>query len=59
MVAVARAQAAGTQEFADFFTELGVGTYSSQVTALHLPSLDPDLTGFEGGVPGLSCSFIE
>ncbi len=27
----ARAQAAGGQEFADFFTNLGVGTYESQV----------------------------
>ena len=31
MAAAARAQAAGGQEFADFSTELGVGTYIGQV----------------------------
>ena len=43
-----RAQAAGGQEFADFATELGVGTYKNQARPLELPSIDPDLNGFEG-----------
>jgi len=55
VAATARAQPAGSQEFADFNTNLGVGTYSSQIQALHLPSIDSDLTGFEGGFP---CTFI-
>lgn len=52
MVATARAQVVGQQEFADFYTELGLGTYEKQIQALHLPSLDPDLLGFEGGYAG-------
>lgn len=51
MAAAARAQVSGKQEFADFNTYLGYGPYSSQLTALHLPSIDPDLLGFEGGFP--------
>lgn len=51
MKATARAQTAGGQEFADFFTNLGAGTYATQVANMHMPSLDPDLTAFEGGVP--------
>jgi hypothetical protein len=47
--ATVRAQAAGSQEFADFFSTRGFGTYSSQVTALDLTAIDPDLNGFEGG----------
>lgn len=50
--AAARAQAAGSQEFADFTTELGIGTYETQIQALRLTDLDPDLTGFEGGFAG-------
>lgn len=50
--AAARAQLAGGQEFADFATELGIGTYSDQLRLLHLPSIDPDLDGFEGGFTG-------
>ena len=55
MKAAARAQVAGGQEFADFYTELGVGTYDKQVIPLKLnditsnPTVDADLTGFEGG----------
>jgi hypothetical protein len=49
--ATARAQAAGNQEFADFFTELGIGTYRDQVKSLNLLLIDPDLQGFEGGFP--------
>ncbi len=49
--ATARAQAAGNQEFSDFFTDLGLGTYSSQIQALNLLAIDPDLQGFEGGFP--------
>ena len=52
IAATARAQVAGGQEFADFFTNLGIGTYATQISALHLISLDPDLQGFEGGFPG-------
>jgi hypothetical protein len=51
MVASARAQAAGSQEFADFSTYLGLGTYDTQIQAVHLPSIHPDLNGFEGGFP--------
>lgn len=51
MVASARAQAAGNQEFADFSTYLGLGTYEPQVQALNLLKIDPDLKGFEGGFP--------
>lgn len=54
MVATARAQASGSQEFADYFSKYGYGTYKDQVQQLHLPSLDPDLDGFEGGYPGLT-----
>mmetsp|Transcript_7911 Transcript_7911/g.13110 ORF Transcript_7911/g.13110 Transcript_7911/m.13110 type:complete len:630 (+) Transcript_7911:171-2060(+) len=49
--ATARAQVAGGQEFADFFTNLGIGTYPTQIQALDLTALDPDLMGFEGGFP--------
>jgi len=49
--ATARAQVAGGQEFSDFFTNLGIGTYSTQIAALNLTALDPDLQGFEGGFP--------
>lgn len=51
VAATARAQPAGDQEFADFNTNLGVGTYSTQIQALNLLHIDPDLTGFEGGFP--------
>ena len=50
--AAARAQLAGGQEFADFGTELGIGTYANQLRLLHLPSIDSDLNGFEGGFSG-------
>ena len=46
--AAARAQVAGGQEFADFNTSLGIGTYSTQLKLLHLPSIDRELGGFEG-----------
>ena len=55
--ASARAQSAGSQEFADFYTDDGIGTYDTSVTAtaqvsfLRLLDIDPDLTGFEGGIP--------
>ena len=49
MAAAARAQVAGGQEFADFDTSLGVGTYANQIRALPLLEIDPDLGGFEGG----------
>ena len=55
MKAAARAQAAGGQEFSDFYTDLAVGTYEGQVTGLDLPSLDEDLRGFEGGFT-VNCS---
>jgi hypothetical protein len=55
--AKARAQVAGGQEFADFNTYLGIGTYSGvdqeQIKALNLLLIDPDLQGFEGGFPGM------
>lgn len=51
--AAARAQAAGSQEFADFTTNLGIGTYPTQVQALKLTDFDPELTGFEGGFAGM------
>ncbi len=51
MVASARAQAAGSQEFADFSTYLGLGTYDTQIQGVHLPSIHKDLNGFEGGFP--------
>ena len=54
IAAQARAQVAGGQEFANFSSNLGIGTYDVQVAALDLVSLDPDLTGFEGGFPGES-----
>jgi hypothetical protein len=44
----ARAQVAGGQEFADFNTSLGIGTYATQMKLLHLPSIDRELGGFEG-----------
>ena len=49
MKATARAQSASGQEYADFFSSLGIGTYADQANALFLPGLVPDLTGFEGG----------
>lgn len=49
MVASARAQAAEKQEFADFNTRLGLGTYETQINTIHLPTIDDDLIGFEGG----------
>eukprot|EP00604_Paraphysomonas_vestita_P001611 CAMPEP_0174822304 /NCGR_PEP_ID=MMETSP1107-20130205/14895_1 /TAXON_ID=36770 /ORGANISM="Paraphysomonas vestita, Strain GFlagA" /LENGTH=466 /DNA_ID=CAMNT_0016040871 /DNA_START=484 /DNA_END=1884 /DNA_ORIENTATION=- len=49
MASKARAQLATSQEFADFNTTLGIGTYSDQLQLIHLPSIDPDLIGFEGG----------
>lgn len=52
MKAAARAQSAGGQEYADFFSDLGIGTYPDQVVPLHLPSVVPNLTnleGYEGG----------
>ena len=52
IAATARAQVAGGQEFADFFTNLGIGPYGTQLTALDLLAFDPDLQGFEGGFPG-------
>jgi len=57
IAAQARAQVAGGQEFANFSSNLGIGTYDVQVAALDLVSLDPDLTGFEGGFPGEFTSF--
>ena len=52
--AAERAQASSGQEFADFNTSLGVGTYYNQVIGLHLKSVcnDDALTGFEGGFSG-------
>jgi hypothetical protein len=47
--ASARAQVAGSQEFADFFNKLGIGPYDVQLNTLKLTDLDPDLNGFEGG----------
>jgi hypothetical protein len=57
MKAAARAQAAGGQEFANFSTNLGVGTYYNQLQPLQLPTLDDDLNGFEGGY--VSSTFIQ
>lgn len=55
--ATARAQSASGQEFADFFSYLGYGTYQStpypQIKALNLVDIDPDLQGFEGGFAGM------
>lgn len=59
--ATARAQSASGQEFADFFSNLGYGTYKSdpdqtdypQIKALNLVDIDPDLQGFEGGFAGM------
>jgi len=54
--AAARAQSAGSQEFANFYTPGGIGTYpktdkmDAQVLWYDLPNeLDKDLDGFEGG----------
>lgn len=49
--AAARPQSSTTQEFADFFAELGIGTYGKQVSPLKLTDIDEELTGFEGGFP--------
>ena len=54
VAASARAQAAGAQEFADFFSKRGYGTYPNQVQGLNLLRIDPDLNGFEGG---FTCKF--
>lgn len=51
VAAKARAQTAGGQEFANFFSYLGKGTYEEQVRPLNLTKLIPDLIGFEGGFP--------
>jgi len=53
MKATARAQSAKGQEFADFFSDLGIGTYPTQANALRLPELIPGvrLQGYEGGFP--------
>ncbi len=56
MESKARAQLAGGQEFADFNTTLGIGTYQDQLRLIHLPSIDPDLIGFEGGFASLTLS---
>jgi hypothetical protein len=66
MESQARAQLAGGQEFADFNTTLGIGTYREQLRLIHLPSIDPDLIGFEGGfsstvpppLPSVTLSFL-
>lgn len=47
--ASARAQVAGSQEFADFFNTLGIGPFDVQLEPLKLTDLDPELSGFEGG----------
>lgn len=44
-----RALAQSRQDFANFTAPLGVGTYISQIAALNLQELDPELTGFSGG----------
>lgn len=49
VAASARAQSAGSQEFADFFSKQGYGTYRNQTKKLDLKSIDKDLNGFEGG----------
>lgn len=49
---VASARATTTsQEFADFYSTNGIGTYEGQVRPMKLINIDPDLTGFEGGFP--------
>lgn len=55
MAAAARAQVAGGQELADFYTDLGVGTYVGQVTPLKLNLIHADLKAFEGGM-AVNCS---
>ena len=49
--AAARAQSAGAQEFANYYSDQGIGTYPDQVLAINLPTevLEP-LGGFEGGL---------
>lgn len=49
MKALPRAQFFGGQEYADFKTFDGVGTYAGQILTIPLLSFDDDLTGFEGG----------
>lgn len=49
VAAAARAQSAGSQEFANFYSPLGVGTYPEQVQKISLPDLYFELDGFEGG----------
>jgi hypothetical protein len=44
----------GTNEFADFFSYLGIGTYEGQTFPLNLSAIDPQLVGFEGGFAGMS-----
>jgi hypothetical protein len=48
--AAVRAQKPKGQEFADYFSALGKGPYENQLNLLRLTDIDPDLTGFEGGV---------
>ena len=55
MKAAARASASGGQEFADFFSPGGIGTYVGQTYPLNLLAVDPALTGFEGGY-AVNCS---
>ena len=57
-VATARATTTG-QEFANFFSKNGIGTYDGQVHPLKLDVLDPDLVGFEGGFPGSTSVYIK
>ena len=44
----------GVQQFADFNANQGSGTYSTQVLALDLKAIDPELVGFEGGFSGMT-----
>ena len=50
--AAARAQVAGGQEFADFYTYLGIGPYVTprQIFHMKLNDLMDDMNGFEGGM---------
>ena len=45
-----RAQKPLGQEFAEYYSPLGKGPYKSQLNLLGLQRIDPDLTGFEGGL---------
>ena len=44
-----RAQKPKGQEFAEYYSYLGMGPYKDQLQLLPLLEIDPDLTGFEGG----------